>query len=379
MRGADRPVHRTGHFAPSLQPAFETDSVTDLRFPADRLHARAVAILTACDVPIRDAHLAAECLLAGDQRGVPTHGLYRLGNIVDRLEAGTTNPQPDVTVRSRLPAAGAMDGDNGLGMVLGAHAMDWATAQAQVYGLAMVTVRRSSHNGLAGWFALRAAATGCIGVTGSTTSPAAAPHGARDKLLGTNPLAVGVPAGDRPPFLLDMATTAIAGRRLMFAAERGEQIPEGWALDADGRPTTDAAVARAGGVMLPFGGAKGSGIAFLVEILAGVLSGSRFGTDSTPLAEELTRPRDMGQFYLAIAIPALMDPEMFAARMDRLAAMTKDLRPADGVSEILMPGERGHRAAAEAEAGGVPVSAETVAMLDALAARLGVSDTPLTP
>ncbi|MDP7652903.1 MAG: Ldh family oxidoreductase [Rhodospirillales bacterium] len=199
-----------------------------------------------------------------------------------------------------------------------------------------------------------------------------APWGSAERLLGTNPLAVAVPAGRHPPFVMDMATSTVARRKIFEAARDGRPIPGDWALDSEGRPTTDAAAAR-DGISLPFGGAKGSAISMLVDILGGVLSGAEFGGRVLSSMTNFERPCHSGNFHMAFKVEAFMSSDTFAQRMDTLIDKIKDLEPAEGFDEVRVAGERGARLEDEYRASGLPLNPKDVDALSKLGDELGVS------
>ena len=246
-----------------------------------------------------------------------------------------------------------------------------AILAARDFGIGVVGVRRSNHIGAAGVYPLMAAAEGMIGVTMANSAPSVAPFGSRRPFLGTSPLAVAVPAGVHPPFVLDMATAAAARRKIFEAAEAGRPIPAGWALGADGQPTTDAAAAMKG-VSLPVGGAKGSAMAMLVDVLAGALTGAEFAGRVLSTVTNTERPSASGNLHVALRVDAFMAPYQFARRMEMLAARVEALPPAPGFDEVRLPGVRGARLEAELRTHGVPLPAALAAGLAELGAGLGV-------
>ncbi len=242
---------------------------------AEAADAFARRLLVAHGVPDADAAIVAGCLVSADLRGVDTHGLTRLPGYLDRVRRGLIDPRPLLAPKRVTPVAAALDGQNGFGFVVGTRAMQEAIAIARELGIGVVSVRRSTHFGMAASYVLQALDAGLIALVFSNASPAMPPWGARSALLGTNPFAAGAPAGEHPPFLLDMSPAVAARGKIRRAERRGETIPLGYALDAEGRPTTDPKAAL-GGVVLPIGGYKGSGLAMLMDILGGVISGANY-------------------------------------------------------------------------------------------------------
>jgi LDH2 family malate/lactate/ureidoglycolate dehydrogenase len=232
-------------------------------------------LLLAHDLPEADTKTIAGCLVSADLRGVDTHGICRLPGYLDRLRRGLINARPELTPRRITPVAAELDGQNGFGFVIGMRAMDEAMAMAREFGVGVVSVRRSTHFGMAASYVMPAIEAGFLALVFSNASPAMPPWGGREGLLGTNPFAAGAPGGKNGAYLLDMSPAVAARGKIRKAQRRGEKIPLGYALDAEGRPTTDPAAAL-GGVVLPIGGYKGSGLAMLMDIYGGVISGAAF-------------------------------------------------------------------------------------------------------
>jgi len=330
------------------------------------------SVLAAHGVPAADAAIIAGCLVSADLRGVDTHGLCRLPGYLDRVRRGLIDPRPQLTPKRVTPVAATLDGQNGFGFVVGTRAMQEAITIAREYGIGVVSVRRSTHFGMAASYVLQALDAGLISLVFSNASPAMPPWGARTALLGTNPFAAGAPAGKHAPFLLDMSPAVAARGKIRRAERRGEKIPLGYALDADGRPTTDPTAAL-GGVVLPIGGYKGSGIAMLMDILGGVISGANFGGEVGDQYKVYERPQDVGHFFLAMR-PDLFVPEAdYRARMDILIERVRASPTAEGVDEVLIAGEPERRHEAERRRTGIPYSAGEVATLQAEAAKAGVA------
>jgi LDH2 family malate/lactate/ureidoglycolate dehydrogenase len=342
------------------------------RYGAEDLNALTAAIFRAEGLPQADAMVVAESLVSANLRGVDTHGVARVPAYVERFRTRLVEPAPTIAVEARMPWAVAVDGGNGMGPVVAHRAMAEAVQRAERLGIGAATVRRSNHYGMASFYALQAVPHGCIGVSLSPASRSLAPFGSREPLFGTNPIAVAVPAGRHAPWVMDMATSVAARGHIRLAARHGEPIPEGWALDAEGRPTTDAEAAMAG-VMLPFSGVKGSAIAMLVDILGGVLSGSAFAGEIRDMNTDFEAPQDVGHFFLAMKIEAFMAPAEFAARMEEAIARLKALQPAAGFTEVLYPGEPEARKEADRRANGIPLSSQVGAALAEAAGAAGLA------
>jgi LDH2 family malate/lactate/ureidoglycolate dehydrogenase len=356
---------------------------------ADRVFVSATAadefvrhLLAAHNVPEDDGATIASCLVSADLRGVDTHGICRLPGYLDRVRRGLINPRPTLKPHRVTPVAASLDGQDAFGFVVGKCAIKEAMAMARDLGLGLVTVRRSTHFGMAASYVLPAIEAGFIAMVFSNASPAMPPWGGREGLLGTNPFAVGAPGGKLPPFLLDMSPAVAARGKIRRAERRGEQIPLGYALDGEGRPTTDPKAAL-GGVVLPVGGYKGSGLSMLMDILGGVISGAAFAGQVADQYKANDRPQDVGHFFLAIRSDLFIPADDYRDRMDTLMQRVRDCPKADGFSEILIPGEPETRYEAERRRTGIPYSAGEIAVLQEEAKRAGtgalaVSAKPLT-
>jgi len=315
--------------------------------------AAAVDILTARGVSPADAAIVARNLVAADVRGIDTHGLVCLREYADCVADRRINPQPKMTVTRRMPWATAIDGDNGLGPLAAEAAMDAVLTSAAEIGFGMATVKNSNHYGAAGVYIERAAAAGCIALASANAIAVTAPVGAKAVFFGTNPIAAAVPAGSHAPFLLDMATSEGARRKIRKALAEGRPIPQGWATDKNGVPTTDPAEAMEG-MLLPFGGAKGSGLAFLMDILTGVLSGGLFSTDVLNNFTNQERGAGNCHFFLAFQVAAFLDPADFARRMEEEIARLHALPPVAEGDQVRYPGERVARVAEQRAREGIP-------------------------
>jgi L-2-hydroxycarboxylate dehydrogenase (NAD+) len=339
--------------------------------PAETLKAFASRVFARCGLELRAADIVAESLIWSDLHGLDTHGVARIPSYVERLQRGLVNAKPQLRVESRLPFAASVDGDNGMGALVAECAMGEALARAESTGIGVVVARRSNHFGAAGYWARFAVPKGCIGICISPASKSLAPFGSKAPLFGTNPFAVAVPAAPRAPWVMDFATSVAARGHIRLAAREGRLIPEGWALDRDGHPTTDAVKALEG-VMLPFAGPKGSALSMLADILGGVLAGAAFAGDIRDMNTDFSAPQEVGHFFLAMRVDAFMPAEAFAARMGQMIARIKALPPAPGVTEVMYPGEPEARTAEARRERGIPVSAVTRTALAKLAGALGI-------
>ncbi|HKF16647.1 MAG TPA: Ldh family oxidoreductase [Candidatus Dormibacteraeota bacterium] len=319
------------------------------QFAAQSLRRLAADALRALDVPSAEAALVADSLVDSELEGQASHGFIRFPFVLDRLRRGLINPRPSMSLTSVRPAVAVLDADNCLGPVAGMRAVEAATERALAAGAGVVAVRRSNHLGSLSFYLRRFTASRVIGLAFTNTPPAMPPPGGHTPYLGTNPIAAGFPTSVEP-VIVDLATSQVARGRILKAARVGEPIPEGWAVDAEGQPTTDPEAAIEGS-LLPLGGHKGFALALLVEVLSGVLSAAAVGPEVGGTFEESDRESNVGHCFVAID-PAALVPG-FAERMDRLTA---DIRRLGG----RVPGDRRHSERAHRLREGIELSDELV-------------------
>jgi len=346
-------------------------------FHAGALRDYMIRVLESAGVSNTDAAVSAEVLLSADMRGVESHGIIRLFPYYSRrLRQGLINPHPTLRVVNETPAVLALDGDNGLGHPTSCRAMEHCIARAQEAGAAVVTVRNSNHYGIAGYYAMMALGHDMIGLSFTNASPLVAPTYGRTAMLGTNPIAVAAPAGREWPYVLDMATSIVPIGKVTVYEKAGRQIPYGWGIDGQGEVTTDPLAVFHGGALMPLGGTaemrgyKGYGLALLVEILCGVLSGSAFGAgvDSDPH----NRHSRIGHCFAALRIDAFRPLDAFKQDMDALFAQLTQSPKAAGHERIYIHGEKEFERSQQALHEGVPVMAEVVRALIADGLEAGV-------
>ena len=336
----------------------------------DELERFGSAVLRKHGVPAADADLVAASLVAADAWGHSSHGMLRLSWYIARLESGA---MAAVTQPSTVVDTGAlvvMDGHDGVGQIVTEQACSLAVERSRLHGVGLVAVRNSNHFGTAAYWTRRMARAGAVGLLYTNGSPAMAPWGGREKTVGANPWSVASPGGSHSPVVLDIAGTNVARGKIYSALNKGESIPDTWAIDVDGVPTTDPQRAI-DGILMPVGGHKGYGISFMMDILAGVLTGSRFGTDVVgPYVPD--QPSGCGHLAIAIDIETALGAEAFNARIDDLIALTKSVALAEGTSEIFYPGEIESRAEAVAMETGVYLPEKTISELRRLGEASGV-------
>ncbi len=330
-------------------------------------------------VPEEDAQISARVLVATSLRGVDSHGITHPILNIKGLKAGRINPKPQVKVFSHAPSTATMDGDQGLGYVVGYRAMIEAIHRAEKTGAGFITVRNTTSFGAGAYYAMMALEHDMIGMamTSYATAPDVVAPGSAKPAVGTNPLAVAAPAGKKPPFVLDMATSVVIGSKLLIARREGSSIPVGWAIDKKGKPITDptknvsALAARGEGGFLPLGGTpthgayKGFGLGVLVEILCGVLSGASAGI----LMRATT---GSSQFFGALRIDSFLPLENFKKSMDEMIEAIEALPTLPGVRKIYVAGGREAEIEKDRKANGIPLDSEVTERLQELAKEAGV-------
>ena len=339
-------------------------------FAADDLRAFATDVLASLGVPEADAELLADSLVQAELWGHSSHGMMRLPWYVARLRSGVMEKVTSPVAVTDTGSLVVLDGQHGIGQVLTSRAVDLGVERARTHGISGIAIRNSNHFGTAMYFTRRAAEAGCVALLFTNASPAMAPWGGRHKTIGTNPWSIAAPAGRYGVAALDLANTAVARGKIYLAAENDEPIPHGWAADADGLPTTDPRQAI-DGILLPMAGPKGYVISFMIDVLAGVLTGSNFG-DAVAGPYEPDRRSGVGHLLLTVDVAALSSPKEFAARMEQLIDDTKASDKAVGFDEIYFPGEMEDRAQLDRMTNGLPIAANIRASLTTLAAETGI-------
>lgn len=327
----------------------------------DDLLQRVTAIFAAY-LPQDDAQYVANCLIDADGRGVSSHGIGRIPVYTRRLREGLVNSRPTFKISGGEGATAHLDGDNGMGYLVARSAMDEAIRRGRDYGISMVMASNSNHFGMAATYLQQALDAG-LGALVLTNAPPLMPvWGARAAFLGTSPFAFAAP-GRVAPIMLDMATSVVAFGKIRRAARLGESIPDTWALDADGVATSDP-VAALKGVVLPMAGPKGSGLGLMMELMAGVMSGSAFGGQVRNQNSDFTQPQNVGHTFITFRPDAAMPMEDYLQRADELVERARALPLAEGFDAIHMPGERENAAAAKARLEGLMVNAQDLQMLE---------------
>lgn len=322
------------------------------KFEASALRGYCVAVLTASGVERSCAEAVSDALIDAELTGVSTHGVSRLAVYMQRMNAGVMSRENNIRVVQEAPSTVVVDAGNSLGAAAAKFAMEKCIAKAEETGCCFASVRNSNHFGTAAYYTRLAAEQDMIGFACTNLKGKIAPFGSAEPYMGTNPISIAAPSEDLP-VVLDMAPSVVALGKLILAQKLGKSIPLGWALDKDGNPTTDPAEGRAGS-LVPIGGAKGSGLAIMVDVLCGILSGGPYGPHLHDLYV-MDEPQGVSHFVGAIDIVHFIDPSTFKSALSAMAQEIKELKKADGVEEIFLPGERSGRKARENAVNGIEV------------------------
>jgi len=337
---------------------------------SDALKRFAAEIFSRAGLPQGDAAVVADVLVWANLRGVDTHGVMRIPRYVDLIESGDMNPRPAIRVQKETPASVLIEADRAAGPVAMTRAAAEAVRKARDAGVGLALARATTHTAALGYYTLTIARQGMAGIALAGSWPNVVYHGARAAGVSTSPISIAVPGGD--PVVLDMATSVVSMGKLNQAKRTGEPIPAGWALDAQGNPTTDPQAAQ---VPLPMAGPKGSGLSFMVECLASLIASNPLLAESLEGTPEGRRHRQNG-FVMAIDLAQFGDPQAFSREVDRLVRALKALPVDKDAGEILMPGERGRRTFERRTREGIPIPRAVHDELSTLAARLGVAMFP---
>ncbi len=328
-------------------------------------------------VPEEDARTVAENLVTADLRGIESHGVARLRRYVDGIRKGAVKVRPNIRVVSEGPSFALIDGDSGLGQVVGNFSMRLAMRKAGESGLGFVTVRMSNHYGIAGYYAMMALEKDMIGISMTNSRPLVAHTGALGKWLGTNPIALAAPTATPPPFVLDMATSVAPIGKMEEYSRLGRKIPLGWGIDAEGKPCDDPDVIMREGALLPlgglgelFGGHKGYGLAIMVEILTSVLSGAAMLREVGQT--EAPQPANVGHFFMAIDVARFMPVDEFKGRMERLRESLKKAPLHPEFERIWIHGEKSYLTSLKRIEEGIPIHRRVMEGMKLVASEVGV-------
>lgn len=334
-----------------------------------RLGELAAGALRSLGLTPQDAVDASRILVMADLLGIATHGVSRIESYGERLERGGIKARPDIRCERVAPTMVRVDGDNGVGPLVGYRALEAAMEIARGTGMAMAFARGSNHFGPVAPYCLIAAEAGFASIIGSNATTTIAPWGGREERLGNNPLGLCVPNPQGDPIVLDMAMSVVARAKIRQALARGERIPPTWATDRDGLPTTDPRAALEG-FLLPAGGYKGYGLALMVDLFAGLLSGAAYLTHVRSWVDNPDEPQNLGHFFLLIDTRPLGAANWIAERLADFSAILHSTPPADPASPVLLPGEIELENMKRQRREGITVNAAVLAQLEALAARV---------
>lgn len=338
------------------------------------------SVFTAIGCSDEDAALASDVLVSADARGIDSHGVARLAGYVRLFDNGRLNTKPQVKVLHETPSTATLDGDRGLGLIVAPKAMEIACAKAALAGTGWVAVQNSNHFGIAGYHAMKALPSHMIGWAMTHAAPLVTPTFSKEKLLGTNPIAVAIPANEEPAFVADFASTAVAYGKLEILQRKGLDTPDGWVQDANGDPCNDAFAIKNGGALLPLGGDrehgshKGYGLGAIVDILSGVLSGANFGPWVPPFATAgfmqvgETVGNGTGHFLGAMRVDAFRPAVDFTNDMDKWIRRFRSAKAVEG-KQVLIPGDPERELEAIRRAEGIPLLQPVVEDLQSLATR----------
>lgn len=350
----------------------------------EALYAFSLSIFKKIGCPDEEAKLATHVLLSADLRGIDSHGLARLSGYVRLWEAKRINATPNVRIVHESPSTAVVDGDGGLGLVVAPKAMEIAIQKAKTCGTGWVSVQHSNHFGIAGYHAMMALDHDMIGIAMTNASPLVAPTFSVERLLGTNPIAVAIPADKQPPFVADMATTTAANGKLEILQRKNKEAPLGWIQDKNGDPSPNPHELKDGGALVPLGSDrehgshKGYGLGAIVDIFSAVLSGANYGPWVPPFVSFLAPPADpvgkgIGHFFGAMRIDAFRAASEFKSHMDNWITRFRAAKTVSGQERVLIPGDPEREIQAIRLKEGIPLNHKVVEDLTELGKKLGVT------
>ena len=353
------------------------------KLPANQLHDFSYKIFKSIGCNDKEANLASDVLISADLRGVDSHGVARLSGYIRLYEKDRLNPKPDIRIIHETPSTAVIDGDRGLGLVVAPKAMEIAIEKADKVGSGWVAIKNSNHFGIAGYHAMMALAHDMIGLSMTNASPLVAPTFSKERLLGTNPIAVAIPADKQPPYIADFATTTAANGKLEILQRKNEDAPVGWIQTADGNDSINPNELKNGGALLPLGSDRDHGShkgychGSIVDILSAVLSGANFGPWAPPFVSFLPMPEDpvgdgLGHFVGTWRIDAFRPKEEFKKNMDIWIERFRKSKTTEGQERVLVPGDPEREFEYDRKENGIPVLDKVLQDLNELGEKCGV-------
>ncbi|GAB1445505.1 Ldh family oxidoreductase [Flammeovirgaceae bacterium] len=359
-----------------------TEDATQKFKPENLLHFT-IEVFTHFNIPRDHATLAANILALSDIRGIDSHGVARLYSYVGLLSEGLINPNPKIRIVREKKSIATVDGDNGLGLVVGHYANEMAMDKSEKFGSGWISVCHSNHYGIASYYSLEALKRDMIGWSMTNTTKLVAPLWGAERMLGTNPIAIAFPGLKEPPVVIDLATSAAAYGKIEIAKRHQEDVPSGWIIDKEGGLSTQPEDMINGGALLPLGstrdlgGHKGYALASMVDILTAVLSGANWGPFAPPFALRQEMPsrsvgKGIGHFFGAMEIDGFMEVQEFKKRIDEWISVMRNTKPAKGTGGVLIPGDPERMEEIKRKKDGIPLNASVIADLKTISEQTGI-------
>ncbi len=355
----------------------------EMTFTYSQLWQFAYSVFKKINCPEDQARLATEVLLSADLRGIDSHGIARLSGYVRLWEVNRVNSDPNIKIVHETPSTAVVDGDSGLGLVIAPKAMEIAIQKATQVGTGWVAVKNSNHFGIAGYHSMMALKHDMIGMAMTNASPLVAPTFSVERLLGTNPICVAIPAGDQPPFVADFATTTAANGKLEILQRKNLEAPEGWIQKKDGSISTNPNELKDGGALLPLGGDrehgshKGFCLGAWVDIFSAVLSGANYGPWVPPFVSFLAPPANpvgdgIGHFFGAMRVDAFRPADEFKKHMDNWITRFRSAKTVEGKTNVVIPGDPERESEADRLKNGITLNPKVVEDLRELGLKMNV-------
>jgi ureidoglycolate dehydrogenase (NAD+) len=341
----------------------------EIKLNHEKLEKLTREIFHASGMPEEDAAKVASHLVLANLRGVDSHGVSKVGIYVKRLKEGIVNKTPEITVEKESPISALLNADNGSGIVAATKGIEMAVRKAQQYGAGIVGIKNSNHCGMLADYIQYAVRSNCIALAMTNAPSVMAPWGGKGKFFGTNPISYGIPAGEENDIVFDMATSTVAKGKIVLAQMNNEKIPLGWAISKEGRPTTDPKEAIEG-LILPVGGPKGYGIAFLAETLSSLFTGSAYGPFIGDLFTDFSNKQNTGQFFFVMRADLFQDLADFKKRTDEMIQEIRKVPLMEGVEKIYLPGEIEEEKYHARKEKGIPLTAFVAEELASIAEEL---------